>query len=81
MTTNREGESPKCPKCGLTNPPGSLRCDCGYDFASGLRYIEPERPKPPKTRYIPDLRLPPELPSRARPIGVWIVSPGGVQPL
>lgn len=22
----------KCPKCGLTNPKGSLTCDCGYNF-------------------------------------------------
>jgi hypothetical protein len=21
-----------CPTCGLVNPPGALRCDCGYDF-------------------------------------------------
>jgi hypothetical protein len=24
----------KCPHCGLTNPEGALRCDCGYDFHS-----------------------------------------------
>jgi len=24
-----------CPKCGLINPDNSMRCDCGYDFASG----------------------------------------------
>jgi hypothetical protein len=24
-----------CPKCHLTNPDTALRCDCGYDFASG----------------------------------------------
>ena len=23
-----------CPQCGLLNPAGALRCDCGYDFAS-----------------------------------------------
>ena len=23
-----------CPKCGLLNPPGASRCDCGYDFQS-----------------------------------------------
>jgi len=23
-----------CPRCGLVNPPGAQRCDCGYDFAS-----------------------------------------------
>lgn len=21
-----------CPRCGLVNPPGAERCDCGYDF-------------------------------------------------
>jgi hypothetical protein len=24
-----------CPNCKLTNPEGTLRCDCGYDFVSG----------------------------------------------
>jgi hypothetical protein len=24
----------ECPNCKLLNPPGALRCDCGYDFAS-----------------------------------------------
>ena len=24
-----------CPSCGLTNPPESLKCDCGYDFSAG----------------------------------------------
>ena len=23
-----------CPRCGLVNPPGSQRCDCGYSLAS-----------------------------------------------
>ena len=25
----------ECPNCHLENPPGALRCDCGYDFPSG----------------------------------------------
>lgn len=25
----------KCPRCSLFNPPGALRCDCGWDFESG----------------------------------------------
>jgi hypothetical protein len=25
----------KCPHCALENPESALRCDCGYDFASG----------------------------------------------
>lgn len=24
-----------CPNCKLVNPPNALRCDCGYDFATG----------------------------------------------
>ena len=24
-----------CPGCGLVNPPGAQRCDCGYDFGKG----------------------------------------------
>lgn len=27
----------KCPHCMLENPPGALRCDCGYDFPTGTR--------------------------------------------
>jgi hypothetical protein len=27
--------SMKCPNCKLLNPPGAMRCDCGYDFATG----------------------------------------------
>jgi hypothetical protein len=23
-----------CPKCGLLNPSGTARCDCGFDFVS-----------------------------------------------
>jgi len=25
----------KCPNCMLENPPGALRCDCGYDSPAG----------------------------------------------
>lgn len=25
----------KCPRCGLLNPDGAQRCDCGYDFENG----------------------------------------------
>jgi uncharacterized BrkB/YihY/UPF0761 family membrane protein len=25
----------QCPNCGLFNPPGGQRCDCGYDFPTG----------------------------------------------
>jgi hypothetical protein len=27
--------SKNCPNCQLVNPKSALRCDCGYDFASG----------------------------------------------
>lgn len=38
-----------CPNCGLANPNVAQRCDCGYDFASGMllkSYVEnaPSRP-------------------------------------
>lgn len=26
----------QCPKCGLPNPPGASRCDCLYDFSTGM---------------------------------------------
>jgi uncharacterized RDD family membrane protein YckC len=25
----------QCPRCGLTNPPEGIHCDCGYDFKTG----------------------------------------------
>jgi hypothetical protein len=30
-----KGASVECPNCKLLNPPGTLRCDCGYNFATG----------------------------------------------
>jgi uncharacterized RDD family membrane protein YckC len=26
----------KCPRCGLINPETAMRCDCGWDFATGI---------------------------------------------
>ena len=37
-----------CPKCGQISPPGALRCDCGYDFASKTMresYLPPVKPR------------------------------------
>src|ERR1700693_2029555 len=34
-TWSYPGGSMDCPRCGLTNPPESLKCDCGYDFSAG----------------------------------------------
>lgn len=30
-----------CPRCKLVSPPDAVRCDCGYDFLSGLGGPEP----------------------------------------
>lgn len=27
--------SQTCPRCRLISPPSAMRCDCGYDFATG----------------------------------------------
>ena len=38
--------SKTCPNCKLVNPKSALRCDCGYDFASGKvekSYLTPEQ--------------------------------------
>lgn len=34
-----------CPKCGLLNPTDGQRCDCGYNFVTGL--TEPSEPASP----------------------------------
>ncbi len=31
----------KCPSCKLENPPGAMRCDCGYGFTTGQAPIAP----------------------------------------
>lgn len=28
-------EAIKCPNCKLLNPPGTMWCECGYDFGTG----------------------------------------------
>ncbi len=33
-----------CPRCGLTNPDGTVNCDCGYSFATGA--LNPPAPAP-----------------------------------
>ena len=32
----------KCPDCGLTYPPNAIRCDCGFNFKTGVKYVLPE---------------------------------------
>lgn len=35
-----------CPACGLVNPPGAQRCDCGFDFGTRRMkrsYLEPKQ--------------------------------------
>ncbi len=27
----------QCPECGLENPPTTIRCDCGYNFNTGVK--------------------------------------------
>jgi hypothetical protein len=40
----------QCPNCGLLNPPDGQRCDCGYDFPTGV--IErPLFPSPSRNRF------------------------------
>ena len=36
----------KCPKCGLINEEGVTHCDCGYNFATGVRDQAPGPPPP-----------------------------------
>lgn len=36
----------ECPKCGLENPPRSLRCDCGYPFFAGVVLTDAEEKAP-----------------------------------
>ena len=33
-----------CPTCGLTNPPGTSTCDCGYSFETGVAADAPGWP-------------------------------------
>jgi uncharacterized OB-fold protein len=28
-----------CPKCGLNNPPGTVACNCGYDFKRSVSLV------------------------------------------
>lgn len=39
----------KCPRCGQWNASSALRCDCGYDFRTGIVHESPYRRKPPKS--------------------------------
>ena len=36
----------KCPQCGLLNPDGATRCDCGYSFPRSLIQLEEDEPQP-----------------------------------
>jgi hypothetical protein len=37
----RASSPQNCPVCGLTNPPGTSVCDCGYDFIKKEAPLEP----------------------------------------
>src|SRR5262249_23739376 len=41
----------ECPDCGLLNPPGAMRCDCGYDFTIGKAMNEAVRVPTTKKSY------------------------------
>ena len=44
----------KCPRCGLWNSSVALRCDCGYDFNTGLvevSYSQQQLPSSIKTYF------------------------------
>src|SRR5262245_58368307 len=41
----------ECPDCGLLNPPGAMRCDCGYDFTIGKAVNEAVRVPTTKKSY------------------------------
>lgn len=42
-----------CPNCGLMNPDGAMRCDCGYDFRSGtMQKASEAKPGEPSMRVL-----------------------------
>jgi hypothetical protein len=44
--------SKQCPHCNLTNPAHAVRCDCGYDFATGQMSAPPVKKRLTKTRVL-----------------------------
>jgi hypothetical protein len=57
----------ECPNCKLENPPGAIRCDCGYDFAT--RQVAVRIPTVPRRPAAPAIHAAPVLATVFRVLG------------